>query len=140
MTNRRLAFIVKEQDPLTLTVHETVQHACQRMWERRVGAVLVTDEQHHLVGIFTGRDAVRALAHGKNPARAMLGDAMTRDPDTIAPDRNAIDALRLMSDGGYRHLPIVREGKILGIVSRGDFKGLELDRLEDETHLWERIG
>jgi hypothetical protein len=45
-----------------------------------------------------------------------------------------------MSDGGYRHLPIVVAQKIIGVVSRGDFLGLELDRLEDETHLWERIG
>jgi CBS domain-containing protein len=140
MTNRRLAFIVKEQNPLTLGEHATIQEACQRMWERRVGAVLVTDARHHLIGIFTGRDAVRALAQGKNPSRTALADAMTPHPDTIAPERTAIDALRLMSDGGYRHLPIVREGKILGIVSRGDFKGLELDRLEEETHLWERIG
>lgn len=140
MTNRSLAFIVKEQNPLMLPAHETVQHACQRMWERHVGAVLVTDDQHRLAGIFTGRDAVRALAQGKNPVRTTLAVAMTPNPDTIAPERTAIDALRLMSDGGYRHLPIVEDGRILGIVSRGDFKGLELDRLEDETHLWERIG
>jgi len=140
MTNRRLAFIVRNQHPVTLAAHETVQHACKRMWEQRVGAVLVTDDQQRLVGIFTGRDAVRALAEGKQPARARLAEAMTPNPDTIAPERTAIDALRLMSDGGYRHLPIVANGKIRGIVSRGDFKGLELDRLEDETHLWERIG
>ena len=140
MTNRSLAFIVKDQNPLILAATQTVQHACQRMWERRVGAVLVTDHKGHLAGIFTGRDAVRALAECKNAAETTLAAAMTRDPDTIAPERNAIDALRAMSDGGYRHLPIVKDGKILGIVSRGDFKGLELDRLEDETHLWERIG
>lgn len=140
MTNRSLAFIVKDQNPLILAAGETVQHACQRMWERRVGAVLVTDENHRLVGIFTGRDAVRTLAKGKNPAETTLAVTMTSNPDTITPERTAIDALRAMSDGGYRHLPIVAHGKILGIVSRGDFKGLELDRLEDETHLWECIG
>jgi len=45
-----------------------------------------------------------------------------------------------MSDGGYRHLPIVADGKIIGIVSRSDFQSLELDRIETETELWERIG
>jgi CBS domain-containing protein len=140
MINRKLAFIVKDQNPLTMTADETVQHACRRMWERRVGAVLVTDDKQRLAGIFTGRDAVRTLAESKNSAETMLADAMTPDPDTIAPERTAIDALRAMSDRGYRHLPIVANGKILGIVSRGDFKGLELDRLEDETHLWECIG
>ena len=140
MTNRCLAFICKEQNPLILAAGQTVQHACKQMWERRVGAVLITDAKHRLAGIFTGRDAVRILAERKNPADTTLGATMTPNPDTIAPERNAIDALRKMSDGGYRHLPITADGKILGIVSRGDFKGLELDRLEDETHLWESIG
>ena len=51
----------------------------------------------------------------------------------------AIEALRLMEDGRYRHLPIVAEGRVIGIVSRFDFSGLELDRLNEETGLWERI-
>lgn len=138
MTNRCLAFICKDQDPLTLGPDATIQLACQRMWERRVGAVLVT-QGGTLVGIFTGRDAVRTLAEGKAPAETALADVMTAKPDTIAPDATAIDALHRMSDGGYRHLPIVDGDKVVGIVSRGDFKGLELDRLEDETALWERI-
>lgn len=138
MTNRCLAFIIKNQDPLTLPPDASVQHACQCMWERRVGAVLVTDGDR-LVGIFTGRDAVRALAEGQPPAATPLSAVMTAKPDTIAPESTAIEALRRMADCGYRHLPIVAAGKVIGIVSRGDFKGLELDRLEDETCLWERI-
>lgn len=140
MTNRSVAFIIKDQDPLIMPSSQTVRHACERMNERRVGAVLVTGEKHRLVGIFTGRDAVRMLAQGKNAADTKLGMVMTRKPHTIGPECTAIEALRVMSDGGFRHLPIVADEKILGIVSRGDFKGLELDRLEEETHLWERIG
>ena len=140
MTNRKLGLIVKEQNPLTMAESETVQHACKRIWERRVGAVLVTGEQGRLTGIFTGRDAVRTLAESRNAAETTLADAMTPNPDTIAPERSAIDALRNMSDRGYRHLPVVADGRIVGIVSRGDFQGLELDRLEDEINLWERIG
>jgi CBS domain-containing protein len=140
MTNRNLGLIVKEQHPLTMAASQTVQHACQRMTEQRVGAVLVTGAKHRLLGIFTGRDAVRALAQGKNPAETTLSEAMTPDPHVIAPERSAVEALRAMNDGGFRHLPVVAGGKIVGIVSRGDFKGLELDLLEGETHLWERIG
>jgi hypothetical protein len=51
----------------------------------------------------------------------------------------AIEVLRLMEDGRYRHMPIVENGKVVGIVSRYDFSGLELDRLDEETGLWERI-
>lgn len=139
MTNRRIAFIVKSHDPLVLPGDDTVRHACERMCERRVGAVLVAGADRRLAGIFTGRDAVRVLAEGRNAAETPLASVMTRDPDTIAPERTAIEALRAMSDGGYRHLPVVQDGKIVGIVSRGDFQGMEIDRLEEETGLWERI-
>jgi CBS domain-containing protein len=72
MTNRKLAYIVKDQKPLVLADHETVQQACRCMWERRAGSVLVTDDQQHLSGIFTGRDAVRMLAEGKDAAEPLL--------------------------------------------------------------------
>ena len=64
---------------------------------------------------------------------------MTPDPNTMPPGRTAIEALRLMEDGRYRHVPIIDDGKVVGIVSRFDFNGIELDRLDEETGLWERI-
>ena len=138
-TNRSIAFIVKDQHPVTLNRNDTVQHACQRMAKRRVGAVLVTDDDGSLCGIFTGRDAVRILGQARNPAATTLVSAMTAGPRTIEPDRTAIDALRLMNDCGFRHLPVVRADRIIGIVSRGDLSGAELDRVEGETLLWELI-
>ena len=139
MTNRKLAYIVKDQKPLVLTAHETVQHACLCMRERRAGSVLVIDKQQRLSGIFTGRDAVRMLAQGRDAAVTTLAQAMMPDPITITPDSRAIDALRTMSNGGFRHLPFVENGWIWGIVSRGDFKGMEIDQLDEEDHLWECI-
>jgi CBS domain-containing protein len=68
-----------------------------------------------------------------------LGEVMTREPDTIPSGKIAIEALRLMEDRRYRHLPIVDDGRVVGIVSRFDFSGMELDRLDEETGLWERI-
>jgi CBS domain-containing protein len=110
------------------------------MRDRRVGAVLVTEGDRELVGIFTGRDAVsRVLAEGKDPAATRLAEVMTYNPDTMTPSHSAIEALRLMQDARCRHLPIMHEGKVVGIVSRGDFRGLEQDRLDEETGLWERI-
>jgi CBS domain-containing protein len=64
---------------------------------------------------------------------------MTAQPTTMPPDNSAIDALRLMWDGGFRHLPVVKGGKLLGVVSRGDFKGVEQDRLDEERELWEHM-
>jgi CBS domain-containing protein len=109
------------------------------MWERRSGSVLVVDVRQRLIGIFTGRDAVRALAEGKNAEVVTLAQAMTPNPVTLTPDSRAIDALRAMSDRGFRHVPIIEDGKIWGVVSRNDFMGMEIDRLDEEDHLWECI-
>jgi CBS domain-containing protein len=137
---RKMSDIVRNQDPVILPPSATVREACQSMRDHRIGAVLVTEDDRRLVGIFTGRDAVhRVLAEGKSAAKTTLAEVMTPAPHTMPPHKMAIEALRLMEDGRYRHLPIVDDGRVVGIVSRFDFSGLELDRLDEETGLWERI-
>ncbi len=64
---------------------------------------------------------------------------MTKDPDTISPGPTAPEALRLMEDGGYRHLPVIAESRLVGIVSGRDFFGSKMARLEIEIDLWERL-
>ena len=137
--NRELKEIVRRQQPVTLDAHSTVGEACRVMHEKRIGAVLVTRDGS-LAGIFTGRDAVRALAQKQDTAARPLHEVMTGDPTSLPPGATAIDALRLMWDCGFRHVPIVDHGRIVGIVSKGDFRGLEHDRLDEETGIWERIG
>lgn len=137
---RKLSDIVFNQKPLTMRPTAHVKHACQKMHEARVGSVLVTDEHGRLVGIFTGRDAVcRVVAAGKDAEATALADVMTPDPASLPPETTAIEALRLMWDGGFRHIPIVDLGKVVGVVSRGDFKGVERDRLEEERSIWEHL-
>ena len=63
--NREMAEIIRNQKPLMLTAATTIQEACRRMHSRKIGAVLVTNDRGELVGIFTGRDAVRLLARGR---------------------------------------------------------------------------
>jgi CBS domain-containing protein len=140
MSNRQVAEIIRDRNPLMLPAETSVREACRCMRERRAGAVLVTDPNRHLIGIFTGRDAVaRVLAEDRDPAATKLADVMTCNPDTMAPGRTAIDALRLMRDGGFRHLPVVEGEAVVGIVSRGDIGGFERARLDEETGLWERL-
>ena len=137
---RKLSNVIFEQHPLILNETTSVMTACERMRDAQAGSVLVTGDTGRLVGIFTGRDAVcRVLAEGRDAASTHLGQVMTRDPITLSPDQTAIDALRLMWDGGFRHVPLVKGGKVLGVVSRGDFKGLEFSRHEDERDLWEHM-
>jgi CBS domain-containing protein len=137
--NREMAEIIRNQQPLTMRPSATVQEACKQMHARKVGAVLVTNPNGELVGIFTARDAVRLLAEGKNPSSTHLQQVMTQEPHCLPPRHKAIDALRLMRDGGFRHVPVVHEGLVIGIVSSGDFRGLEQDRLDEEIGIWERI-
>lgn len=138
MVNRRLGYIIRDQDPLLLRGTESVQQASKAMRERHVGSVLVVDDRERLIGIFTGRDALKLLAKGQG-GEVALEHAMTPHPVTITPDHKAIDALRAMNDGGFRHVPVVEHGRIWGIVSRADFKGTEIDRLDEEEGLAERI-
>ena len=137
---RNLKAIVCNQNPLILPHTASVREACEHMSARRAGSVLVTNEKGALVGIFTGRDAVCAvLAKNKAAATTPLSEAMTRNPVTMAPNQTALDALRLMWDGGFRHVPVLDGKKIVACVSRGDFRGDELGRLDDERELWEHM-
>lgn len=137
---RKLSDVVLNQRPVVLNGKATVIEACREMQSSGAGSVLVVDDEARLIGIFTGRDAVcRVLATGRDPARTGLAEAMTSNPVTISPERTAVDALRLMWDGGFRHLPLVKDGRIVGVVSRGDFKGLEYDHHETERDLWEHM-
>ena len=140
MTNRSMQQIIVRREPVTLPPDAIVQEASRKMRDHRVGAVLVTDAAGLLLGIFTGRDAVwRMLAEGRDPARTTLAEAMTSKPVTVGPRVKAMEALRLMQDCGIRHLPVVEGTRLLGVVSRGDFRGLEQARLDEETELWERL-
>jgi CBS domain-containing protein len=109
------------------------------MRKHSVGAVLIIEDET-LKGILTVNDMTyRVIAKGLDPDKTLLREVMTPDPDTVSSDTTAIDALRLMQDGDYRHLPIVDGRHILGLVSRRDFHGVEKARLDDETALWESI-
>ena len=139
MSSRKLALLVRNQNPLVLGIQDSMQHACRCMADRGVGAVLVTDAADRLRGIFTGRDVVRVMQSSIDPARTTLAEVMTPNPKTLSPESTTIEALRAMHDGRFRHMPVIGDGKILGVVSRADFTGEEFERFDYETYLWEHI-
>lgn len=139
MTERPMSELLRDQKPLKMTPAASVAEACRAMHERRVGAVLVVEDEDRLVGIFTGRDAVRCLAEGCDAKHTTLDKVMTRGPVTLAPEKKAMDALRLLHDAGFRHLPVVCGGRVIGIVSRYDFRAREHARHDDETAYFEMI-
>ncbi len=138
MSIRNLGDIIRRRNPVVLPVSATVQDACRMMRDQRVGAILVTESDGRLAGLFTGRDAVgRVVAEARDPVTTTLGAVMTAQPDSLKPNARAIEALRMMQDGGYRHMPILDGANIVGIVSHGDFSGPEYARLDEETGFWE---
>jgi len=120
MPIRSLRTILAGQTPITATKTATVVEAARLMKQHVIGALLVVD-QSRLIGIFTERDALfRVLAAGLDPESTRLADVMTADPQTIHPDEPFLRALRIMYQGGFRHLPVVEDGRPFGIVSVRD--------------------
>lgn len=104
--------------PITLTTRDTVANAVKLMREKRFGSLLVLDEKNALVGIFTERDLCRGLGARREPLDwILLQDVMTPRPQTLSEDDTIASALNCMAVGGYRHIPIVREGVPIGFVS-----------------------
>lgn len=139
MPQRTMGEIIRDQKPLTLPPAATVSQACAAMYARKVGAVLVVDGEHHLLGIFTGRDAVRLLAEGADAKKTPVEAVMTKNPTTLGPKATAMEALLLLNDAGFRHLPVVEGGRVVGIVSRYDFRAKEQARFDDETGFMEMM-
>ena len=132
MNRRNISDIANTGRIVQLPASATVREASRLMAREKVGAVLVTDGDR-LEGIFTERDALgRVLAKQLDPEKTRLEEVMTVNPTTIGPQASAIEALRLMRDGGFRHLPIVDQGRLIGIVSLRDFFGAELSEVERE--------
>jgi len=142
--DRPVRSIIENQAPVTATADMTVTVASRLMKAKRIGAILVL-EGARLAGIFTERDALfRVIAEGRDPAKTRLGEVMTRNPRTIAPDRPFGHALHLMHEGEFRHVPVVENGRAVGIVSARDALGPDLRQfisdLDQRTHIGEILG
>ncbi len=132
---RTIRTIIEDQDPLTAPAKMTVGEAARLMKQNQYGAVMVV-EDGRLAGIFTERDALfRVVAEGYDAQITQLDAVMTRDPQTIHPDRPFADALHLMHLHGFRHVPVVEDGRPIGMVSARDALGPEL---EDVIYEWIR--
>ena len=136
---RTIAEIIDHKRPLLLPMSTCVTEACRKMREMHVDSVLVTDNKQRLAGIFTGSDACRVLADGMQAGDTTLADVMTSDPDSTSPDQSAIEAMRLMWDGGFGHVPVVKGKQVLGVISRDDFAGSEEESFDRERCLWEHM-
>jgi CBS domain-containing protein len=113
------------RDLLVVEPGLTIDEVAQRMVERNVGAVLVLD-QDRLAGIMTERDLMRAVARGER-GEALVGDCMTRSPETIGPEATTEHAAVLMIHGGFRHLPVIEGEEVVGMLSIRDLMQVVLE-------------
>ncbi|MEA2704219.1 MAG: citrate synthase [Actinomycetota bacterium] len=106
-------------DVLTASTSDTVAAASDKMLQRGVGSVVVLDGEKP-AGILTERDLVRVAAAGADPATVLVSEWMTRDPDVVGPGDGIRDVFISLSKKGYRHFPVVEDGRLIGIVSMRD--------------------
>jgi CBS domain-containing protein len=123
--------LVSGQNIATLEPNATVREAAQLMAIRHIGAILVTHDDV-LKGIFTERDvSLRVIAAGLDSDTLQLGEVMTADPVTLKPGDEARSALQNMLAGDYRHVPVVDDARLVGIVSIRDIYGCVETQLEE---------
>lgn len=108
---------------LTAPASTTIAEAASLMAQRRVGSALVVDGQQ-LLGIFTERDIVKALSQDSMATHQPIGHWMTRDPESISPEASLEEALQRMVGGHFRHLPVMEEGRLVGMLSMRDVSRL----------------
>ena len=98
----------------------TVYHAIELMCEKNIGGLLIVDNGK-LAGIFTERDYARKLIlKGKSSRDTLIGELMTPNPFTVSTKSSIDECMQIMSDRHFRHLPVVDDGKLMGMISIGD--------------------
>lgn len=111
--------------PVTASPSTSIQQAAHTMTSARVSALLLTDEHQRLCGIVTDRDLRSRVVLTGTDVRQPIGDVMTTRPATVTPDAKAFELLMVMTQQHVHHLPVIRDGEVLGLVSAGDIMRLE---------------
>lgn len=129
---QRLRDILQAREPATVGPDSSVVEAARRMADRNVGAILVL-EGDNLVGIFSERDVMtRVVAEGLDPVSTPVRFVMSTTLATIDESATAEQAGQLMDEHKCRHLPVIREGKVVGVISMRDLMHLEIEAKADQ--------
>lgn len=124
----------KGQSVVTLSDGDTLAQAASILDQHRIGAAVAVDRRGKVSGVLSERDIIRRLAElGADALDMKIGDAMTRDVITGSPDDSIDDGLARMTDRRIRHLPIVSDGELVGIVSIGDLVKRKISATEAEA-------
>jgi len=139
MFDLRVRKVMERKKLLVAPPETSVSKAARLMARKNVGAVLVVKNKR-LVGIFTERDAVfRVMARGRDAQTTCLADVMTPAPRTLSPDASFGHALLVMHENGFRHLPVMEDGKLVGIVSARNALDPDLEEFVSEAQRRQHI-
>jgi CBS domain-containing protein len=133
MLSEPIRAVMEKKKLVTASPETTVSKAAKRMAKRKVGAMMVVEDDR-LVGIFTERDALfRVIAPGRDAQTTRLADVMTKAPITVDPDSSFGYALLIMHENGFRHVPVIEDEKLIGIVSARDALDPDLEEFVSEA-------
>jgi CBS domain-containing protein len=128
MTDRTVIQSITQRPVVTTSTQSSAYQAAGIMTKANCGSILIVDAAGALLGIFTERDVMtRVVAKGLDPEKTLLSEVMTKNPRFIAPDTTVSDAVLLMLERGFRHLPILSaSSKIIGVFSIRDASPREI--------------
>jgi CBS domain-containing protein len=130
MTTIKQILDEKGHDVLTVQPDDTVLHALELMASKNVGAVIVTENEAP-VGIFTERDYARSvILKGRSSPTTPVRDVMSAEVIFVQPEQTVDECMAIMSDKRFRHMPVLQEEKLVGIVSIGDLVKTIIDQQE----------
>lgn len=139
MYSQRVRDVMDKKKLVTVPPDTTVSAAAKLMTKASVSAVIVLEEDK-LLGIFTERDAVsRVIAVDRNVLTTRLSEVMTKAPKTVTPDKTFGYALLMMHENGFRHVPVVENGRVVGIVSARNALDPDMEEFVAESHRREEI-
>ena len=131
--NVREILSVKGIDVVTIEPNTNLAAAAKVLAERRIGALVVTGPAGRIVGILSERDIVHVLAkHGIAALETPVAEAMTRKVTTCSPSDTIGSIMEQMTAGKFRHVPVVEQGRLTGIISIGDVVKHRLKEMEQE--------
>lgn len=124
----------KGANAVTVSASASVATAIQTMYQNRVGSVIVPSDGGKPIGILTERDIMRLCAQGKRDFENLLvKDCMTASPVLGSPDDRITEVLTVMTNKRFRHMPVVKDDQIIGIISIGDLVKAKLEETAEEA-------
>ena len=125
---------LKGNDVISVTTNETIGVAANILSENRIGAILVRDDDGFVRGVLSERDIVRGLADlGSRCLETGVVELMTRDVVFCRPEDDIDTIMAIMTDRRIRHLPVMRENQLLGIISIGDVVKFRIEEIKSEA-------